>query len=337
VYHETLQKRGLRRLANLQGAGLLLGCALQMAIIMPLSLTASAVIPSIESSPLWWMWLQLALTVLTLFPAALLALALLNPVEHNNALPFTKPFAAQKPRGLLTCMVVCVGLLVCFLGGVFSSVLESLCNALGFSLQLPEAFTEQPSGGAGLVVFRVIVMALSPAFIEEILMRGAVLQPLRRFGDSFAVVTAALLFALLHGNILQGVFAFFAGLAMGYAAVFSGSLWPAIMIHFINNAVSVGADEIMQRFGDWGEGAVNIGYILFNAAVGLAGLLLFVLLRRRLPRLQKPKRLFSAGRALVNYLFCSVPMLLAVGYYLYEIAAAIGLSLGTPGGNTGTP
>ena len=70
-------------------------------------------------------------------------------------------------------------------------------------------------------------------------MRGVVMQPLRKFGDRFAIVASAVLFAILHGNMVQIPFAFVAGLALGYFAIVTNSIWTSVVIHSLNNLSAV--------------------------------------------------------------------------------------------------
>ncbi len=321
-YYADVQRRGIRRLANIHGAGLLLAGVLQVALIGPL-LALPEFFPALENDPLWANLIQMAVTVLTLCPAALLSLRLLNPHEHNRALPFGRPFAAAPDgsRARLNATVLCLGLLACFAGSLLSSMAEMTSNSLGFTLQLPDDQAAAPSGPA-MLALRLMVTALGPAVIEELLMRGAILQPLRRYGDAFAIIVSSLLFALLHGNALQGIFAFFAGLGMGYAVVLSGSLWPGIIIHFVNNALSVVLGEVFLRYAENERvlTVVNLSYYAFHVLVGAAGLMLALLWRRERPKLWRPRpALLSEGVLSLNYLFCSVPMVLSLLVFCIEI------------------
>lgn len=49
-----------------------------------------------------------------------------------------------------------------------------------------------------------LAVAVLPPVLEEIFFRGALMQSLREFGDGFALLFSALLFALMHGNLVQG-------------------------------------------------------------------------------------------------------------------------------------
>ena len=65
------------------------------------------------------------------------------------------------------------------------------------------------------------------------------MQNLRPFGDSFAIVMSAIVFAFMHGNLVQAPFALIAGCALGYIAIKTGSLWTSIVVHALNNSISL--------------------------------------------------------------------------------------------------
>ena len=69
--------------------------------------------------------------------------------------------------------------------------------------------------------------------------RGYKLGAFREHGDGLAVVLSAVLFGLFHGNVLQVPFAFILGLALGFLVVLTDSIWPAVLLHFVNNLLSV--------------------------------------------------------------------------------------------------
>jgi membrane protease YdiL (CAAX protease family) len=84
-----------------------------------------------------------------------------------------------------------------------------------------------------------LFVAIVPAILEEVAIRGVLLQPLRRFGDGFAIIVSAVIFSLLHGNMVQVPYTIVAGIYFGYVAVATGSIWPTIIMHFFNNFYSV--------------------------------------------------------------------------------------------------
>lgn len=107
-----------------------------------------------------------------------------------------------------------------------------------FGVEFPGNASKLPEGGFGMLAV-VIATAFFPAFLEEFVMRGIVMGVLRRFGDAFAIFCSAFVFGIMHASAEQIVFAFVVGLILGHITVKSGSLWPAIAVHFINNLISV--------------------------------------------------------------------------------------------------
>ncbi|MFM8959738.1 MAG: lysostaphin resistance A-like protein, partial [Bacteroidota bacterium] len=86
----------------------------------------------------------------------------------------------------------------------------------------------------------VVVLALLPAFGEELVFRGS-LQPIlqQRLRNPHAGVwVSALLFSAIHGQWLGFVPRCLLGALFGYLVLWSGSVWPAMMGHFCNNLLS---------------------------------------------------------------------------------------------------
>lgn len=141
-------------------------------------------------------------------------------------------------------------------------------DSLGFnqsytSLEMPETI-----GGC---VLWAVTMSVIPAFVEEFALRVVVLGTLRRFGDTFAIIVSAALFGLMHGNIVQIPFAFILGLIFAYITVVTGSVIPAMLIHFINNFYSC-VSEIVNKFGSQtAQVAVNFGLFALFILMGIIG------------------------------------------------------------------
>lgn len=140
-------------------------------------------------------------------------------------------------------------------------------------------------------VLGLIFIALVPAVCEEILFRGIVLQGLRRFGDIFAVGMSALLFTLLHTNPEQTLYPLLSGIVMGLAFIKTGDLKYPILIHFLNNALSVVLDFVYNNLGQWGypvveEAGVLLGltqaeFVIAGACAVIFALCIFYLARQK--------------------------------------------------------
>lgn len=90
--------------------------------------------------------------------------------------------------------------------------------------------------GLGLAIIFTCVL---PAVCEEIIMRGCVLYGQEKVGSRKAILYSAILFALLHMNIMQTGYTFVMGIVLGLVTILTYSIWPAIIIHFTSNLFSV--------------------------------------------------------------------------------------------------
>lgn len=86
----------------------------------------------------------------------------------------------------------------------------------------------------------LFIGALSPAICEELLFRGFILQGLRGSVRPWvAVVVTALLFGLLHMSIYRLAGTTALGVIMGFLVLRTGSIYPAMLFHFVNNALAL--------------------------------------------------------------------------------------------------
>ena len=111
-------------------------------------------------------------------------------------------------------------------------------------------------------------------------MRGFVLGALRPHGDKMAIVITAVLFGLIHGNVLQLPFAFILGIMLGWLTVQTGSIWPAVVFHFTNNATSV-LLSWLEQFTDQDDAITTILF-LACCVIGTTAFLSAFLRRGRL-------------------------------------------------------
>lgn len=95
--------------------------------------------------------------------------------------------------------------------------------------------------GWGWLMFNLVFLALIPAFCEELFFRGALMTVLQRLikNKHLVVIVTAILFSAIHMQFFSFLSRFALGLVLGYATIYSGSLFPAIAAHFVNNAFSV--------------------------------------------------------------------------------------------------
>ena len=124
--------------------------------------------------------------------------------------------------------------------------------AVGHTIECTIALLGIPRGGA-LAVFsevfssltgiRLVLAVLIVGFLagtcEELLFRGYIQTRLEnRWGSPMAILITALLFGLLHMDLLHSPSAAIMGVFLGYLTARAGSVWPAIVAHVGNNIAS---------------------------------------------------------------------------------------------------
>jgi uncharacterized protein len=87
----------------------------------------------------------------------------------------------------------------------------------------------------------IFVLAVLPAFGEELLFRGILQQILIRIFRSFhaGIWVTSILFSTMHFQFFGFIPRLILGLIFGYLFYWSRNLWVSIIAHFINNAVPV--------------------------------------------------------------------------------------------------
>ena len=121
----------------------------------------------------------------------------------------------------------------------------------------------------------VLLMALAPAVCEELAFRGFILSGLRHAGHKWAAIAiSSLFFALAHGLLQQSLSAFVVGAIIGYIAVQTGSLLPAIAFHFTHNALAICVSRVPVEWAEnnaWTRFALQIseGGILYDWKLSL--------------------------------------------------------------------
>ena len=228
----------------------------------------------------------------------------------KNSLPFEKP----KAKGLMP-LAVFSGLGFCMVANIITNVLTSFVSSLGVELSSPDL--AMPEGVLGITVSfcRIVVVA---AFVEEIAFRGYIMQNLRKFGDGFAIAMAALVFALMHCNLIQAPFALIVGFALGYLSIKTGTLWTAVIIHALNNSFSLIVSYLSESVE---EKLLNYTVSLLIYALIFAGLLCFVAFVRKANAIPcfKTRTALSGTNKVITYL-TTPTMLIAIALMLYFTA-----------------
>jgi membrane protease YdiL (CAAX protease family) len=138
--------------------------------------------------------------------------------------------------------------------------------------------------------FSLLVIAVGAAVNEELFCRGFLGRGLvGRHGVLVGVLCTSVIFALLHGNIVQGFFAFLLGCYVHLVYLKTRSLWVPILLHFLNNAHAVIVLTLLGEEGDTFEPAWNDPAFWVGLAIGVAVLAVSIVSAWRLYRLRDPQ------------------------------------------------
>lgn len=104
---------------------------------------------------------------------------------------------------------------------------ESLSSSTPISLNYTTLFKE------------LVLSCVLPGICEEFLHRGILLHANKKHHNTHAcLIVSSILFGLTHLNIRQFFYAAILGYLMGYVSLVADSIFPCIIIHFMNNFLS---------------------------------------------------------------------------------------------------
>ena len=191
------------------------------------------------------------------------------------------------PKGLILPTVM-LGLGICGIGNIATSTFARYFEAI-FKMP-PEDNMIDYNGGWQSFVLMLICIGLFPAILEEFAFRGVVLGSLRKYmSDGTAIMVSAALFGLIHGNLVQIPFAFIVGIGLGYCTVYTGSLVPAMIIHAINNALSVALTYVSKNTSPLESGIISVLYLVVLLLIGVCGLIFLLKIDSKALKLSKER------------------------------------------------
>lgn len=85
----------------------------------------------------------------------------------------------------------------------------------------------------------ILSHAFLPALLEEALFRYIPMRVLREERGAVVILYTAVIFALIHHSFYSFLYAFAAGAVFMLVDLMCASVWPSVIIHFLNNLLSV--------------------------------------------------------------------------------------------------
>lgn len=160
--------------------------------------------------------------------AFLLGCKLLNiPIKSV----FNKPNATTKD------MLKHISISWCFQGAcmIIVTLLYSIFYTIGVDLMPNSALDSSNYTSITYTVATFLYTCIIAPITEEMLFRGVILRGFSVVSQRFGIFMSALLFGLLHGNILQFITTFTIGIYLGFVATKYNSILPTIVMHFFIN------------------------------------------------------------------------------------------------------
>lgn len=179
------------------------------------------------------------------------------------------------------------------MGGLLMIVIQPVIVYLGYLnslIPIPDMFSdfqisqyemiEDFLKTDGIIWFGLLNIALIPAICEEVLFRGYVFRAFEKsWGPIIAILISGLFFGMFHiqlGNIFPLATL---GIILALMTWLSGTIWPAVLAHFINNgaAVLVGSQFPELMFQDVTAESLPPVWVLVLSIVFTAAIIYWML------------------------------------------------------------
>ncbi|GAA1988519.1 type II CAAX endopeptidase family protein [Isoptericola halotolerans] len=124
--------------------------------------------------------------------------------------------------------------------GIVAFLLKGFLNAgiiavTGFSSDPQGDYYDAAGGGLLPLILTFVFLSVLTPIGEELFFRGVVTNALLRYGPVIGVVSSSVFFALVHGINMALPSALVVGIIAAEAMRRSGSIWPAVIVHAVNN------------------------------------------------------------------------------------------------------
>ena len=130
---------------------------------------------------------------------------------------------------------LCLVQICIYLFSVFSVVLKDWFGIAENPLYGDDSYF--PKSFIGIILYFITIVII-PAFTEEFIFRYLMLNSLKKYGNTFAIIVTAVLFGFAHARASAFLYATAIGFFTAYLAIKTKSIWFSIILHAAVNAVS---------------------------------------------------------------------------------------------------
>lgn len=206
---------------------------------------------------------------------------------------------SSRPLAILRVRTTDIGLVVIALIGLvaLTPVIQWL-GSINETIPLPEFIRRFEQSQMELIeqvlradtglAFNLVVLAITPAICEELLFRGYVQRQAERGAGVVAgILISGIVFGLYHMRLTQAIPLCVLGVYLAWLTWRTGSLWPAVAVHFTNNAIAVAIGAYVAKRPDFEmEDLESMEIPSYILALGLAIFAVSIVALQRLVRRQ---------------------------------------------------
>ena len=164
-------------------------------------------------------------------------------------------------------------------------------------------------------LLNILLFAIIPAFSEELIFRGMILNGFARgIGKIGAIFLSSLLFALIHQSITQFIYPFIMGIVFSVVTIKTGNLFYSMIMHLFNNITTLTIQFLINIKALSLPNEIGAVYIVVSILLAVAICSLFFLFYYFYLKKQKVEEAKEEGEESSNLMRVGkLPLLLYVG------------------------
>lgn len=202
---------------------------------------------------------------------------------------------------------------------ICQQILLSGCFAAGFS-PIKEEYLSEDDLSAAYLVWDFILGSLLAPIGEELFFRGVILRRLSTVSQRFAIFASALIFGMMHGNLLQTILGFGIGVVFAYTAVKTGSLILPIAGHIFINTAALSTTVVTYLTDEDTSSAYWLGLLGVFFVIGM--ITLVILLAKK--KISFPRSTEYHSRRTFPIMLACVSFWVMTAVYIIDIVTKFG-------------
>lgn len=301
--YQLEQEQKKKQKHKLMAAGAVIGCAIVAYLVIQVAATsllaAFDLYDIYTSSPVF----QSCFGIIAVHICSLLVpfgiVALILRKSFSGPVIPTEHVKAMTMFSWVSC-----GMIWCLISNIVVNIIINIVKEMGYELTQGEMLKPNSVFACIILVFSTAVI---PAIIEEFAMRCCTLGVLRKYGAGFSVLAVSVVFGLLHGNVIQFVYAFLVGLFLAYVTINTGSVVPAILIHGFANGLSVVQDIVKFAADEKTADNALSAVVVFWMVSAVIGLIYLIVKKEIIPKKEKFAKIKGDMLSFGEKLLCLIP------------------------------